>query len=155
NPTRVGQRFRIDAGRRSDPLYMLPEAVLGSQKQAGRACAIPRRDGIALIPFRVLLRLTATFASSQNAKRGKPVRGWVHAAATSELITIDEHLRCLFSSAVFRPFGGSNRFDVLVASCGTGPHLFEVANTYKTRRSLPLTSSVTKQKSNMLRRIFL
>jgi hypothetical protein len=61
----------------------------------------------------------------------------VHAALVAKPTTIDDHLRTQFASALSRPRGSSSGIDVLVAGCGTGRHLIEVACKYKDAQSPP------------------
>ena len=72
-----------------------------------------------------------------------PYPRWVHAAAASASITLNEHLRAQFPTAAFQPLGSSGGIDVLVAGCGTGRHPIEVARRYRDARVLAVDLSLS------------
>jgi SAM-dependent methyltransferase len=71
-----------------------------------------------------------------------PYPQWVQAAAVTEPITIDEHLRNQFPAAPFHPLDSASGIDILVAGCGTGRHPIEVARKYKDARVLAVDLSL-------------
>ncbi len=61
-----------------------------------------------------------------------PYPRWASLAAPPwPLLLLDEHLRRLFPTAPFRPVGHEDRLDILVAGCGTGRHVLELAQSYR------------------------
>ena len=52
-------------------------------------------------------------------------------SAPSPLLLLDDHLRHLFPSGPFRPVGHEETLDILVAGCGTGRHVLELAQSYR------------------------
>jgi SAM-dependent methyltransferase len=58
-------------------------------------------------------------------------------------VLLDEHLRRLFPTAPFRPVGHEDTIDILVAGCGTGRHVLELAQTYRGAKVLAVDLSLS------------
>jgi SAM-dependent methyltransferase len=59
------------------------------------------------------------------------------------LLGLDEHLRRWFPTAPFRPVGHEDSLDVLVAGCGTGRHVLELAQSYRGAHVLAIDLSLS------------
>lgn len=79
----------------------------------------------------------------QQQYEENPYPRWVHAAAATAPITLDDYLRLRFSSSAFSPLGKSQDVDILIAGCGTGRHAIEVAQSYKGAQALAIDISLT------------
>jgi SAM-dependent methyltransferase len=61
-----------------------------------------------------------------------PYPRWVRLAAPpNPLMVLDDHVHYQFPAAAFRPVGRHERFDVLVAGCGTGRNALEFAQGFR------------------------
>jgi SAM-dependent methyltransferase/tetratricopeptide (TPR) repeat protein len=72
-----------------------------------------------------------------------PYPRWaVLAAPPWPTLLLDEHLRRLFPTGPFRPTGHEESLDILVAGCGTGRHVLELAQSYRGARVLAIDLSL-------------
>jgi SAM-dependent methyltransferase len=65
------------------------------------------------------------------------------AAPPWPLLSLDDHLRRMYPSAPFRPVGHEDSLDILVAGCGTGRHVLELAQSYRGARVLAIDLSLS------------
>lgn len=73
-----------------------------------------------------------------------PYPRWASLAAPPwPTLLLDEHLRRLFPAAPFRPVGHEDTIDILVAGCGTGRHVLELAQTYRGAKVLAVDLSLS------------
>jgi SAM-dependent methyltransferase len=66
-------------------------------------------------------------------------------------LSLDEHLRRLFPTTPFRPVGHEESIDILVAGCGTGRHVLELAQSYRGAHVLAVDLSLASLASAMRR----
>ena len=72
-----------------------------------------------------------------------PYPRWVRLAPPPKpLMVFDDYIRHQFPAAPFRPLGARERFDVLVAGCGTGRYALEIAQSYRGARVLAVDLSL-------------
>jgi len=72
-----------------------------------------------------------------------PYPRWASLAAPpSPLLEFDDYVRVLFPTASFRPTGRPDTLDILVAGCGTGRHVLELAQSYRGARVLGVDLSL-------------
>ena len=70
-----------------------------------------------------------------------PYPRWVHVGPAPKQFTLDEYLRHHFTTS-FRPLGDVDPLEILVAGCGTGRHVIELAQTYHHARVLGVDLSL-------------
>jgi SAM-dependent methyltransferase len=94
------------------------------------ACLTPIADGVT--------------AQVRQQYEENPYPRWASLAAPPwPTLLLDEHLRRLFPSAPFRPIGHEDTIDILVAGCGTGRHVLELAQTYRGAKVLAVDLSLS------------
>jgi SAM-dependent methyltransferase len=96
----------------------------------GIACLTPIADGVT--------------AQVRQQYEENPYPRWASLAAPPwPTLLLDEHLRRLFPTAPFRPVGHQDTIDILVAGCGTGRHVLELAQTYRGAKVLAVDLSLS------------
>lgn len=78
----------------------------------------------------------------QSQYEENPYPKWVRAAPAPKPVAIDTRLRAQFPLATFRNLGKTGRIDVLVAGCGTGQQLLDVAQRIAGARVLAIDLSL-------------
>jgi len=157
----VGEALSSDASIR--PLRLIAVAMYQALSELPGADAIAKRawppSAIAVVAQQVSepreeQRLRCTIPQLTQISDGvtaqvrqqyeeNPYPRWASLASPpSPLLELDDYVRVLFPTASFRPTGRPDTLDILVAGCGTGRHVLELAQSYRGARVLGVDLSL-------------
>jgi 2-polyprenyl-3-methyl-5-hydroxy-6-metoxy-1,4-benzoquinol methylase len=79
----------------------------------------------------------------RNQYEENPYPRWIRIMPVMSRADLDEHLSTLFPQAPFNGIGRGAEFDILMAGCGTGPAIGEMAQHFPLSRILAIDLSLT------------